>query len=284
MLIKIRNMLKEKGQGIVEYALLLAFVVGIAMMLNGANLGGAVKDTFDKVAAVLGGEKKYADLLKEWGKLNRSDLMNIDNEKRIKTDQEALANIAGFFVGKTRDFKDDIIGSAVDGEGWTLLVDYIDKTGDSDNLNVSKGTDRTNGRIFNWMQGDYGEYQEKNGKYVEVKDSYDSTFKNNEQRYLFSNSMIEDRNDKDANGNTINYLDNRGVRIHFEYEGADGGAPKNDSTDVISSARVIVSRGDRKVNNDKGGAYIRELDVTKNKGLDATPTHGNERGFSTTYN
>ena len=129
MLIKIRNMLKEKGQGIVEYALLLAFVVGIAMMLDGANLGGAVKDTFDKVAAVLGGEKKYADLLKEWGKLNRSDLMNIDNEKRIKTDQEALANIAGFFVGKTRDFKDDIIGSAVDGEGWTLLVDYIDKTG-----------------------------------------------------------------------------------------------------------------------------------------------------------
>ena len=31
---------KQKGQGIVEYALLLAFVVGIAMMLNGANLGG----------------------------------------------------------------------------------------------------------------------------------------------------------------------------------------------------------------------------------------------------
>ena len=40
---KLRNAVKQKGQGIVEYALLLAFVVGIAMMLNGANLGGAVK-------------------------------------------------------------------------------------------------------------------------------------------------------------------------------------------------------------------------------------------------
>lgn len=38
-----------------EYALLLAFVVGIAMMLNGANLGGAVKDTFDSVANLLAG-------------------------------------------------------------------------------------------------------------------------------------------------------------------------------------------------------------------------------------
>ena len=62
MLIKIRNMLKQKGQGIMEYALILAFVVGIAMMLNGANLGGAVKGVFDDVAAVLGGgsENKYA--------------------------------------------------------------------------------------------------------------------------------------------------------------------------------------------------------------------------------
>ena len=47
---------KQKGQGIVEYALILAFIVGIAVMLNGANLGGAVKDTFDKVASLLGGE------------------------------------------------------------------------------------------------------------------------------------------------------------------------------------------------------------------------------------
>lgn len=51
----IRNYLNKKGQGIVEYALLLAFIVGIAMVLNGSNLGGAVKGVFDDVAVALGG-------------------------------------------------------------------------------------------------------------------------------------------------------------------------------------------------------------------------------------
>lgn len=53
---------KQKGQGIVEYALLLAFVVGIAMMLNSANLGGAVRDKFDDVVIALEGNK-YAPYL-----------------------------------------------------------------------------------------------------------------------------------------------------------------------------------------------------------------------------
>ena len=43
----------QKGQGIVEYALLLAFIVGIAMMLNGANLGNAVKGVFDDTAELM---------------------------------------------------------------------------------------------------------------------------------------------------------------------------------------------------------------------------------------
>lgn len=60
MLEKVRCVVKQKGQGIIEYALLLAFIVGIAMMLNGSNIGGAVLNTFDKVVTVLTGEKKDA--------------------------------------------------------------------------------------------------------------------------------------------------------------------------------------------------------------------------------
>ncbi|MBQ6744029.1 MAG: hypothetical protein IJR05_04675 [Acidaminococcaceae bacterium] len=45
--------LKEKGQGIVEYALLLSFIVGIAMMLQGGGLGNAVKGVFDNTAELL---------------------------------------------------------------------------------------------------------------------------------------------------------------------------------------------------------------------------------------
>ena len=56
MLEKIKNITKQKAQGIVEYALLLAFIVGIAMMLNGGDLGGAVKGVFEDVSILLGGE------------------------------------------------------------------------------------------------------------------------------------------------------------------------------------------------------------------------------------
>ena len=57
MLEKIKNITKQKAQGIVEYALLLAFVVGIAMMLSGADLGDAITGVFDNVANVLAGSK-----------------------------------------------------------------------------------------------------------------------------------------------------------------------------------------------------------------------------------
>ncbi|MBR3624484.1 MAG: pilin protein [Selenomonadaceae bacterium] len=47
--------LSEKGQGMVEYALILAFVVAIAAYLsNSGGIGGALKDTFDSVKDELG--------------------------------------------------------------------------------------------------------------------------------------------------------------------------------------------------------------------------------------
>ena len=75
---KLRNAVKQKGQGILEYALLLAFVVGIAMMLNGANLGSAVMDAFDSVASLLGGEKKgYAWALENLSGLSKDEIRKI---------------------------------------------------------------------------------------------------------------------------------------------------------------------------------------------------------------
>lgn len=73
---------KRKGQGIVEYALLLAFVVGIAMMLNGANLGSAVAGVYDNVANVLFGSEY--DLSTPEGRLAA-------DKDRIKKLGEAIA-------------------------------------------------------------------------------------------------------------------------------------------------------------------------------------------------
>lgn len=73
---------RHKGQGIIEYAILLAFIVGIAMMLNGADLGGTVKGVFDDVANVLAGSEY--DLSTPEGRLAA-------DKARIKKLGEALA-------------------------------------------------------------------------------------------------------------------------------------------------------------------------------------------------
>ena len=52
MLTSMRKFFKGKGQGIVEYALLLAFVVAIAVYaMNESGLGGAIKSNFSKTAS-----------------------------------------------------------------------------------------------------------------------------------------------------------------------------------------------------------------------------------------
>ena len=52
MLTSMRKFFTEKGQGIVEYALLLAFVVAIAVWaLSDGSLGNAIKTNFDTTAS-----------------------------------------------------------------------------------------------------------------------------------------------------------------------------------------------------------------------------------------
>ncbi len=139
MLEKIKNVTKQKAQGIVEYALLLAFVVGIAMMLNGANLGGAIKGTFEGVADYLGGyvtaSKNYGAYFKDWRSLQSDELREIPSADRLKADQEGLALIASFFLGKTKDEVVKLMTDSNDG-----FTNRYDAGGDwlDDNVNADR--------------------------------------------------------------------------------------------------------------------------------------------------
>ena len=57
MLVSMRNYMKEKGQGIVEYAVLLAFVVAVAAYVFSGNssLKTEISNTFSKTTSTLGG-------------------------------------------------------------------------------------------------------------------------------------------------------------------------------------------------------------------------------------
>ena len=51
---KVMRFLEQKAQGMVEYALILAFVVGVAVALTGSDgIKGAITDTFNNVTKTL---------------------------------------------------------------------------------------------------------------------------------------------------------------------------------------------------------------------------------------
>ncbi len=50
----------EKGQGMVEYALIIAFVAGIAIVALNNGLGGAIKNAFSGAASMVSSASQAA--------------------------------------------------------------------------------------------------------------------------------------------------------------------------------------------------------------------------------
>ena len=188
----------KKGQGIVEYALLLAFIVGIAMMLNGANLGGAVKGVFDDLAAVLGGksENKYAAAFDKYSRMKWDDLTNPETEaERLQADIDGLQKIADWFMGKTEDEVESLLSSAYGVNGWNEI-----KRG-NDGVILSYG-DRD--QYYKDSDRNYARYYYRNTPVLELLGEGSGTAPNGansgswvytgETRYFFSDEMNSQTN------------------------------------------------------------------------------------------
>ena len=198
-MVEIRYYLNKKGQGIVEYALLLAFVVGIAMMLNGTNLGSSVKGVFDDVALVLGGksENKYAAAFDKWGTMDYDKLLTESKSARIAADIEALNNIANYFNSLDMSFT-ELAGNSRDtsnylGERWANHADL----GNNPDKNVDG-----NVVLQYWAAADDSNYLSKTRSSAAVdwmKQNYDTNIdksytgnwggETKSERYFFSDEM-----------------------------------------------------------------------------------------------
>ena len=261
----LKHYLNRKGQGLTEYVLLLAFIAGLAMMLNGANLGGTVKGVVNDVVALLGGksDKTYAANLKEWGSLSKAELAKIDNAERVRADREALANIGNAFLGLSKSELRGMLDSYQQGvyrdeaELALKATTHLNENGE-----VVKLDKYVDGASTYWDNyGDYGAipvlyYKNSADGYVDA--SYNSGFRNNnwalnwaqqeyengtsswdyKTRYFYSDYMIDTAND----GNR------RDVRASFTFDG-DGSDAR------VASARIYtISSGD--------GTMGRNLDIT----------------------
>ena len=106
-----KSLLVQKGQGLVEFALILAFCAGIGVAAREAGFAEAISNLLDSgertedVAAAIGGplaaeRLTYGKYLAKWGRKTAEELGAINNQERITGDQRGLVAIAQNFLGK----------------------------------------------------------------------------------------------------------------------------------------------------------------------------------------
>ena len=196
MLMKLQKILRgEKGQSLVEWALVALFVVGIVYMFRDSNILSQVTKSYNSVGSYLSSTPTSEQIVNKYGALSNSALQEaVSNQERIAMDDATLRNIAGAFLGKT---KTEIQAMLLQNNGdpklstynpngalnqGTLLFDYyINSTGNGENESVK--TRFANGfiakdNLVNWMQGNYTQYPSTQKEMT------------SDNRYFFSDDLI----------------------------------------------------------------------------------------------
>lgn len=248
---KISKYLKEKGQGLTEYVLILAFIAGIAFMIFGGNgsLKGTVAGTLTETVRILAG---LFDEEPDWGHLavNATNFNDSNQSDRLKKDQKALENIARFFLTKTRGEVQDLLnidqgngkvkatGNAADNNvvtlGWLVQndqggMDFVFDNTETNGTNVKSIHAYLNpekAHFYNWVQGDYG----NNGTYSDVKDNTNKYFVSD---YPLQNGWTHDSYER-ANG----------VRLRLHYGDIPSGG--TDSDRPVVAAKIAIDPGSQK--------------------------------------
>ncbi len=262
----ITTIFNNKGQGIVEYALILALCVSMYMGLDSPKVKQTIRGIYDDVVVenvtkVYGLGDVYVMALDAWGKKTRAELAEVPDPHRLNADQQALVNIGKAFIGKSLTAEDvykmvksptDTFGSNYISQGKEVvifnLVDHSDNDSyfknhpDQDIYSTLNGDSRAPWTLH-WMQGDYGTLNPETGTYSYTTDDFDSS-----TRYFFSDCMMKDKNEV-AWGND-QWGNDRTIRVSFTFK--DEGNKK-----VVDSVRVRVNRGNR----DLANSHYHELDV-----------------------
>ncbi len=276
----IRIVLNEKGQDLLEFALILAFCAAIVFALNSLNFTGAIANlvqtnVFDNVTRVYGLGTSYTEALNKWGRASDEEVLAASQEERLAADQAALLNIASHFVGMTRSEVEATVHSTGTSNVFiTKFLEDPDGTGTyAPKMKVNKDTgelvatnnieeDKTGGKIFNWLQGDFGDdvnlvFEDRKISFLvnekdpsnKKKEYQDQVAEYSNTRYFFSNYTMLNGKGGTTTGDTTGYnaTDPHGagytVKGYFTYE-------KRNGVDYIKSVEMKIDPGSANKGND----------------------------------
>lgn len=241
----------QKGQGIVEFAILLAFCAIIGYTASSLGFISTMDANYGKKAAkdynssdIIKNETKVAGNLEsvsnvsgipeppDWGKLQPGDFSSSNSLTRLASDQLALGNLGEIFMGKTKAY----IQSNYTNLGITngsILLGWFRKDTDGSMYFAKSQLKQSNvENIFRWIQGDYGE-----GGYTATVDPF--------YRYLVSDYVTANFE------NPINQAKGgNGVRMRLFFD---------ETTNEVNKVIIAIDRASQK---DKNGSAGLEVTIT----------------------
>ncbi len=287
-----KRLLSQKGQGLTEFALVLAFCAGIGWAANSVGFREAINAVIDsgrqneQHTAAIGGDNvnKYAALFHEMRVTRKTELINSYSAKqRVDADLSGLQNIANALIGMDEATFRGLINSVpYDGkEGYQILA-YRDKEG---YYREQQNSDKFHSGAIKDGAKDTGTETNLNMATLLLGNSTTESFvkefgKDNDgswraERYFFSDGMVNDGNgrgggdvqsrvyaqietntDGKITGVHIYVRSNGGVKYFIDHD-QNGKQYENKSEKIIASEqnKVLQRTGSDGTSNLYEGVY-----------------------------
>ena len=144
----LKQQIKNKGQGVVEFALLCAFCAAIGIFARDVDFSGAFDESLDKSKPVLYaaeiGQRQRNNYMEYYRAMRYQTAATIksemDNPERILADQKALVKIAETYLGKTESQVMNLMDFFSNSDNVNKTPEYIARLkGPADGTGFSAG-------------------------------------------------------------------------------------------------------------------------------------------------
>ena len=224
----LKQRINNKGQGIVEFALLCAFCAAIGIFAHDVDFSGAFNESLDKSKPVLYaaeiGQRQRNNYMEYYHAMRYQTAATIksemDNPERIEADQKALVKIAETYLGKTESQVMNLMDFFSNSDNVNKTPEYIDNL----KCDSKKGSADTG-----FSKGVLVPLSYKNNSLNDNGDSAD----NRTQGWIHF--------EKNNNQNTATYLTNNEARVYDKYDADNPNYLKDKNRNTICTDRLFYS-------------------------------------------